>query len=70
MKDEKGYDGFMIVNATDPALDKTSSVTVNFNKATKALAYIEGTETTIDLKDGTYTFELKAGEGVFVIPIV
>lgn len=70
MKDAEGYDGFMIVNATDPALNKSNNVTVTFKQATKALAYIGGEETIIDLKDGTYTFELKSGEGVFVIPIV
>lgn len=69
MKDEDGYDGYMIVNTTDPADNLKNSVTVTFKKAEKAIAYIKGEETTIDLKDGTYTFELEAGEGVFVIPL-
>jgi len=70
LKDSKGYDGYMIVNATEPSENKTDKVTIAFYKATKALAYINGEEKTVNLKDGSYTFELGAGEGVFVIPIV
>ena len=69
MKDENGFDGYMIVNATDPGKDLSDSVTVEFKKATKALAYIHGEEQTITLENGSYTFELGAGEGVFIIPI-
>ena len=69
MKDKDGYDGYMIVNATDPGKNLSNTVTVAFKEASKALAYINGEEQTITLKDGEYTFDLKAGEGVFVIPI-
>ena len=69
LKDKDGYDGFMIVNAVEPSKEVTSSVTVKFREATSAIAYIEGEETEIPLQDGSYTFELDAGEGVFVIPI-
>jgi len=70
LKDDKGFDGYMIVNATEPSEKKTDEVTVSFYKATKALAYINGEEQTITLKDGSYTFKIGAGQGVFVIPIV
>lgn len=70
LKDKKGYDGYMIVNSTEPSDNKTDEVKISFYKATKALAYINGEEQTIMLKDGSYTFKLGAGEGVFVIPIV
>lgn len=69
LKDADGYDGFMIVNATEPGQDMSDSVTVTFREASKALAYIQGEEQTIELENGTYTFELASGEGVFVIPI-
>lgn len=69
LKDADGYDGYMIVNATDPGKDLSNSVTVTFKKATKAIAYIKGEETEITLKDGSYTFDLESGAGVFVIPI-
>lgn len=70
MKDKDGYDGFWIVNVTDPGKKLSDSVTVTFKKASKAIVYVEGEEQTIELQDGTYTFELPSGEGVFVIPIV
>ena len=70
LKDKNGYDGYMIVNSTEPSENKTDEVKISFYKATKALAYINGEEQTITLKDGSYTFKLGAGEGAFVIPIV
>ncbi len=70
LKDKKGFDGYMIVNATEPSAKKTDKVTISFYKASKALAYINGEEKTITLKDGSYTFDIEAGQGVFVIPIV
>ncbi len=69
MQDGRGRDGYMIANATEPSAGKTSVVTVNFAGTTKALAYIEGNETEITLTNGTYQFEIGAGEGVFVIPL-
>lgn len=69
MKDSEGYDGFMIVNATDPGANKGNTVTVTFKEATKAIAYIKGEETEIALKDGSYTFDMESGDGIFVIPI-
>lgn len=69
MKDKDGYDGFMIVNATDPAQKLKNKVTVKFKKASKALAYVNGEEQTITLENGECTFELEEGAGVFVIPI-
>lgn len=70
MKDENGYDGFMIVNVTDPGKDLSDQVTVTFKKASKAIVYVQGEEQTVELKDGSYTFDLTSGEGVFVIPLV
>lgn len=70
MKDQEGYDGFMIVNMTDPAKNLSDSVTVTFEKASKAIVYVQGEEQTVELKDGSYTFDLTAGEGIFVIPII
>lgn len=69
LKDGDGYDGFMIVNVTEPSQGLSTNVTVKFKEASSALAYIEGEETAIELQDGSYTFELAPGAGVFVIPI-
>lgn len=69
MKDKDGYDGYWIVNATDPGHNLSDSVTITFREATSAIAYVKGEEQTITLADGTYTFDLGSGEAVFVIPI-
>lgn len=69
MKDNNGYDGFMLVNATDPANNQSSDVTVQFNDANYAIAYVDGIRTSITLNNGSYTFDLSSGQGVFVIPI-
>lgn len=69
MKDKDGYDGYWIVNATEPGQNLSDSVTITFREATSAIAYIHGEEQTISLEDGTYTFDLGSGEAVFVIPI-
>lgn len=68
-KDQNGYDGFMIVNATDPGMNTPNTVTVEFKEATSAICYIEGEETKIELKNGQCSFDLKGGEGIFVIPV-
>ncbi|MBP3936740.1 MAG: hypothetical protein IK954_04050 [Clostridia bacterium] len=70
LKDSAGNDGYMIVNSVEPSKNVTSKVTVNFKGATAAIAYVKGEETTIMLQDGNYTFNLGAGEGVFVIPYI
>ncbi len=67
-KDSKGNDGFMVVNYTDPALDKSNKVTITFKDAKKAIVYEKGFKKVIDLKRGKLTLNLESGEGRFVIP--
>lgn len=67
MKNSIGQNGYMVVNATDPGLNLSNNVTVEFANTTKATAYVNGNEQKITLSDGSYTFNLKAGEGVFVV---
>lgn len=67
MKDEFGHDGYMLVNATDPGNNQSATLTVTFDNATKATAYIKGVARKIVLNGGSYTFELEPGEGVFVV---
>ena len=69
MKNARGNDGFFVVNSTDPGKTLSNSVTVTFKNATSAICYIKGEETKITLTNGSYTFDLKSGEGVFVIPV-
>ena len=69
MKDEKGNDGFWIVNATDPGKKLSNSVTITFKNATSAICYIKGEEKKVKLINGSCTFYLEPGEGVFVVPV-
>ncbi len=68
LKDSNGYDGFMLVNATDPEDNLTSNVSVTFKDAQRAIVYVEGVEQDVALNNGTYTTNLAPGAGVFVIP--
>lgn len=68
LKDENGYDGFMLVNATDPSDNKSTTVSVTFNSANRAKVYINGVESDVALNNGTYSATLTPGQGIFVIP--
>lgn len=68
-KDEQGYDGFMIVNITDPAHMLKDTVKIQFTEATSALCYINGDEQLLPLQEGILEYTLEAGQGIFVIPI-
>ena len=70
MKDAVGYDGYMIANANNPANDMATTVTVQFEQATRAVVYIDGKQTIVNLENGSYEVTIPSGEGVFVIPIV
>ncbi len=70
--DQKGLDGFWIVNATTPEEDKSNTVTVTFDNATRAMVYNPAANVygeVVDLTNGTYTANLGSGEGQFVIPL-
>lgn len=64
-----GQDGYMAVNYTNPALNQTNAVTLNFKGCTQALVYTEeGTKQVNLTKDGDLRLILKQGQGAFVIP--
>ena len=67
-KDGKNYDGFMIVNYSDPGKKLTNEITVKFKDAKKAVVFIEGERSVIDLVNGVFTKTFNSGEGVFIIP--
>ena len=68
-KDANGYDGFMLVNFSDPLYDKENTVTLELRGATRAVVYIKGEPQTVELDNGTYTVTLQPGEGQFIIPL-
>jgi len=63
------YDGFMLVNFTDPGTMTKNEVTITFEKAKKALVYVDGKPEVVRLKNHKYTANLDAGEGRFIIPL-
>jgi hypothetical protein len=69
MVDSQGFDGFMIVNATDPGKNLSNTITVQFNDAKKALCYINGERQVVPLDNGEFEYEFAAGQGIFIIPI-
>lgn len=78
LKDLNGYDGFMLVNATDPSDNKSATVNVTFKDANAAKVYVDGEEVdssqyiTVNTADGTISFSatLAPGQGIFVIPYI
>ena len=70
LKDSKGYDGFMLVNATDPSSNITETISVTFHNADHAKVYINGVESVVELENGTYSATLTPGQGIFVIPYI
>lgn len=69
MQDVYGFDGFMVANAEGPRTTGTVTVELKFTNATKAWVYYNGTKEEVNLTGGTYSKGLKAGEGMFVIPL-
>jgi hypothetical protein len=67
-KDANDYDGFMLVNYSDPGKKLTSKVKITFNDATKALVYDKGIRTIVELNKGVYEVDLASGAGQFIIP--
>ncbi|MDR0409219.1 MAG: hypothetical protein LBH18_02325 [Spirochaetaceae bacterium] len=67
--DKDGRDGFMLANASDPGLDVTVNLEIEFNDAQKVLVYKKGRSVVYNLKKGKFNAVLNPGEGQFVIPI-
>ncbi len=79
LKDLNGYDGFMLVNVTDPSDDISENISVTFKEtladgsvlvSTHATVYENGVMKTVPLNDGTFTATLTPGQGIFVIPYI
>ena len=70
-EDANNYDGFLLVNFDETlgGNTDTNTVSVKFNKAYSAVAYVNGERQVVELTDGVFTCELLPGEAVFVIPV-
>lgn len=70
LKDSNGYDGFMLVNSTDPSANVSETISVTFKNADHAKVYVNGVESVVELENGTYSATLTPGQGIFVIPYI
>jgi len=70
LKDGNGYDGFMLVNSTDPSANVTETISVTFKNADHAKVFVNGVESVVELDNGTYNATLTPGQGIFVIPYI
>lgn len=68
-KDANGYDGFSFCTYNDPYYQKYNQIHVEFNSASKAVVYLNGVESVIDLTNGVFDYEIAAGDVLFVIPV-
>lgn len=70
MQDKNGNKGYMVVNFSEPSFGQTDYVNLTFNSnVKKAVVYIEGVPTTVDVVDGALQLKLGAGGGAFVYPV-
>ncbi len=68
MKDEDGFDGYMVANAEEPRTSNDATVTMKFKNAKSVTVYKGTTSEKVEITDGTYTATVNVGEGIFVIP--
>lgn len=70
--DKDGNNGFVVTNFADPYFGEESknTVTLNFEKANRAIICRRGEVKTYQVKDNRLDIELDEGEGVFVIPVL
>lgn len=68
-KDKDSRDAFMLVNYEEPSIDKTNKVTMEFEDADGIMYYRDGEPIVEVLNNKTFSIDLKAGEGIFMIPL-
>ncbi len=66
--DDKGRNGYMVANFSDPIDGVTNVIELGMKNYTKALVYIEGEEVCADVIGGKLRIVLPKGEGAFVVP--
>ncbi len=75
LEDEKGFDGYTVVNYTHPSQDKLEDeISLDFSSCRELIVYVKGEEVKLtrndaQFKNGVFTATLAPGEGLFIIPI-
>ena len=68
-KDANGNVGYMFVNYSEPSLQLSGNVIVNFSSViNKAVLYVDGEKKVVDVKDSKLVLDLSAGGSVFLYP--
>lgn len=67
LRSEKGKEAFFIVNYCDPYYHQEDEVTLKLNGITKIDAYVGGKKQRFESVDGTFTFKIEAGDGIFAM---
>ena len=72
---EKGYDGFLAVNFSDPAKKRNNEMSIDFAHAKKLVVYSKNKDTglmeksIVKLENGNYKTTIGYGDAEFIIPI-
>ena len=72
---EKGYDGFLAVNFSDPAKKRNNEMSIDFAYAKKLVVYSKNNNTglmeksIVKLENGNYKTTIGYGDAEFIIPI-
>lgn len=67
-KDKEGREGYMVVNFTDPAMNRKNEVTLNIEGKKSAIVVKNGKESIQKISKGKLKLKMEPGEGFFVIP--
>ena len=68
-EDSNDYQGFMLVNYTEPSKELTNTIELEFDDAKGVLMYRAGVEMVLKVENNKISVPLEAGEGVFIIPL-
>ena len=68
-KDDNNYQGYMLVNYTEPSKELKNTIELEFNDAKGVLMYRAGVEMLLKVENNKLSVPLEAGEGVFIIPL-
>jgi hypothetical protein len=66
--EENKRTGYMVMNASDTAENKSNTVSVKFDNCLYATIYVKGVPQTVSLRNQVLELTLESGEGIFVIP--
>ena len=61
--------GLMVTNFSDPINQRTAHVQLSLLDANRAIVYLRGTPTVVEVTDGNLELDIAPGDAMFVIPL-